>query len=63
MPGLRLNGGIDAVEVGEVGDIALDRCRVAVDRVDGLIQLGLTAANNEYTRAFSTQLLRDTDCP
>jgi hypothetical protein len=50
MPGLRLNGGIDAVEVGEVGDIALNRCGIAADRGDGLIELGLAAANNKYVR-------------
>src|SRR5262249_34565798 len=52
IPGLRLNSGVDAVEVGEAGDIALDRCGIAADFGKGLIQLGLTAANNKYARAF-----------
>jgi hypothetical protein len=30
MPGLRLDGCVDAVEVGEVGDIALDRSNLNV---------------------------------
>jgi hypothetical protein len=42
---LRLNSGADAVEVDEVGDIALDRCGIAADLGDGLIELGLTAAD------------------
>ena len=56
-PGARLNSGIDAVEVGEVGDIALNRCGIAADRGDGLIQLRLTAANNKYARAFFNEVV------
>jgi hypothetical protein len=49
---LRLDSGVGAVEVREVGDIASDRCPIAADFSNGLIQLGLTAANNKYARAF-----------
>jgi hypothetical protein len=60
-PGARLNSGIDAVEVGEVGDIALNRCGIAADRGDGLIQLRLTAANNKYARAFFNEMCGDAE--
>jgi hypothetical protein len=38
MPGLRFNGGVDAVEVGEVGDIATNRC--------ASLPIALTALSN-----------------
>ena len=61
MPGLRLDGCVDAVEVGKVGHIALDRCGIAADRGDCLIQLGLTAAGNKYSSAFFCEVLGDAE--
>ena len=52
MPGSRLNSGVDAVEVGQVRDIALNYGGIAADRGDCLIQLGLAAANNKYVRTL-----------
>jgi len=51
-PGLCLDGCVDAVEVRELGAIALDRRGIAADHGDCLIQLGLTAAGYKHPRAF-----------
>src|SRR5271169_648085 len=59
MPGLRLYGSVDAVEVGKVCRIALDRCGIAADRGDCLIQFGLMAAGDEHPRAFLGKMLGD----
>ncbi len=61
LPGLRLDHGVDAVEVGEVGGIALDRRRIAVDRGDRPIQLGLMAAGDKHPRALLGETLGDAD--
>jgi hypothetical protein len=50
--GLALDDAEDAVEIGEVGSITPDRCGIAADRVDSLIQLGLAASCDEHSRAF-----------
>src|SRR5204862_5565118 len=54
-PGLRLDGRVDAVEIREIGAIALNRCGIAADRGDCLIQLELTSASNKYARVFSSK--------
>jgi hypothetical protein len=56
-PGLRFDRCVDAVEIGEVGGIAPDRCGIAADRGGCLIQLGLTAAGYKYPRAFFSETL------
>jgi len=54
---LRLDFCKYAVEVGEVGGIALDRRAIAPDRDDCLIQPGLTLAGNGHTRPFLRETL------
>src|ERR1700751_2959309 len=61
MPGLRLDGCIDAVEVGEVRGIALYRCGIASDRSDCLIQFGLMAAGDKHACAFRGKMLGDAE--
>ena len=59
VPGLCLDVRKDAVEVGEVRGIALDRRGIAADRGDCLIQFGLTAAGNKHPRAFFGETFGD----
>jgi hypothetical protein len=61
MPGRRLDGREDAVEIGEIRGVALDRRGIAADRGDCLIQLGLTAAGDEHPRAFLREPLGDAE--
>ena len=44
MPDSRCYNGVDAVEVGEVGDIALNRCGIAADCGDCLMQFVIDGA-------------------
>src|SRR5271170_3075123 len=61
MPGLRLDGCVDAVEIGEVGGIALDRRGIAADRGDRLIQFGLMAAGDKHSGALLGKMLGDAE--
>jgi len=60
-PGLCLDGCVDAVEVRELGAIALDRRGIAADRGDSLIQLELTSASYEDSRAFLSKAFGDAE--
>jgi hypothetical protein len=61
MPGLRFDGCVDAVEIGEVGGIALDRRGIAADRGHCLIQFGLMAAGDKHSGAFLGKMLSDAE--
>jgi hypothetical protein len=47
MPGFCLYGCVDAVEVGKICRIAPDRCGIAADPRDSLVQFGLMAAGDK----------------
>src|SRR5215469_2209920 len=61
MSGLRRNGCVSAVEVGEVGGIAPDRRCIAADLGDCFIQLRLATAGNKHPRAFLRETLGDAE--
>src|SRR5208282_417834 len=46
------NGGIDAVEVCKIGNVAADASNVAANEFHGSVEFGLTTASDEYIRAF-----------
>ena len=56
---LVLNRRVNAVEVAEVGGVALNRGGVAADRGDGLVQLGLAPAGNKNACAFLGETFGD----
>jgi hypothetical protein len=60
-PGLRSDGFVDAVEVGEVSSVAADRCDIALDRSNCLIQFRLTAAGDKQPRAFFRKTFGDAE--
>jgi len=49
---LLLDGGVETIEVGEIGNVALDGGDVFADEFDGGIELGLAAAGDEDVGAF-----------
>jgi hypothetical protein len=50
-----------AVEVGEIRSVVLDRCGVAADRSDRLIELGLAAAGNKYACPLFSEMFGDAE--
>ena len=59
MPGFCLYGCVDAVEVGKICRIAPDRCGIAADPRDSLVQFGLMAAGDKHPRALLGKMLGD----
>jgi hypothetical protein len=57
MPGLCLEGCIDAVEVGEIRRIALKCSGIAADRSDCLVEFGLMASGDKHACAFRGKML------
>src|SRR5580658_4481995 len=54
---LVLNGGVDAIEVCKVGDIAADAGNVMFNEFHGGVEFGLTTAGDEDIRAFGHKTL------
>jgi hypothetical protein len=50
------DGGVDPVDIGELRYVALNCHDVASDRGDGLVQLRLATACDEYLRALCGEL-------
>jgi hypothetical protein len=52
-----LHGVVEAVDVGQLRHVGLHAHRVAADRLDGRVQLGLAAAGDEHARALGRERL------
>src|SRR4029077_9498761 len=58
---LVLDRRVNAVEVVEVGDIALNGSGPAADRGNGLLELGLATPGDKYARAFLGKTFGDAE--
>src|ERR1700676_2502370 len=55
---LRLHGLVESIEVRQFGDVSLNACDAAPDRLQRLVELLLAAARYEDIRAFVDEALR-----
>jgi len=46
------DGGVEAIQIGEIGDVALDGGDVFADELDGRVEFGFAAAGNEDVGTF-----------